>query len=56
MFVYDVLCTTFALISILAYAHRQWVVSFVAFWVAMKAKEFGIVVPVVLLCLRNDPG
>ena len=56
MFVYDVLCTTFALISILAYAHRQWVVSFVAFWVAMKAKEFGIVVPVVLLCYEMIMG
>ena len=49
MFIYDVLCTTFALISILAYAHRRWVLSFAAFWVAMKSKEFGIVLPAVLL-------
>jgi hypothetical protein len=49
MFIYDVLCTTFALAAILAYAYRRWVLSFAAFWVAMKSKEFGIVVPAVLL-------
>lgn len=49
MFVYDVLCTAFALISILAYAYGRWVVSFAAFWLAFRTKEFGIVVPAVLL-------
>jgi hypothetical protein len=49
MFIFDVLCTAFALASILAYAHRRWVLSFIAFWLAMKTKEFGIVLPVALL-------
>jgi hypothetical protein len=45
MFIYDVLCTTFALSMLLAYAHRKWVISFVAFWLAMRSKEIGIVLP-----------
>jgi hypothetical protein len=56
MFIYDVLCTTFALLSILAYAQGRWVPSFVAFFLAMKSKEFGIVLPAVLLCYEMTLG
>jgi hypothetical protein len=49
MFIYDVLCTMFGLAAILAYAYGRWVLSFVTFWIAMRTKEFGIVLPVVLL-------
>jgi len=49
MFIYDVLCTTFSLASILAYSYRRWVLSFLACWIAFRTKEFGIVVPALLL-------
>jgi hypothetical protein len=56
MFIYDVLCTTFALAALLAYSHRQWVISFIAFWLAMRTKEIGIVIPAVLLCYEMILG
>jgi hypothetical protein len=56
MFVYDVSCTTFALLSILAYASRRWVLSFIAFWLAIRAKEIGITVPAILLCYEMSLG
>lgn len=55
-FIYDVLATTFALLAILAYLHRRWVASFLAFWLAMRAKEIGIVIPAVLLCYEMTLG
>lgn len=50
MFVYDVMCTLFTLTSILLYLGRHWVLSFVAYWLAFRAKEIAIVLPVILLC------
>jgi hypothetical protein len=55
-FVYDVLATTFAIVTVLAYLHRRWVVSFVAFWLSMRSKEIGIVLPAVLLCYEMTLG
>lgn len=56
MFVYDVLCTTFALASVVAWAYRRWVLSFIAFWLAMRSKEVGIVLPGVLLWYEMTLG
>ena len=50
MYVFDVLCATFCLASILLYAHRRWVLSFAAFWLAYKAKELAVMLPAVLAC------
>jgi hypothetical protein len=50
MYVFDVLCATFCLLSILLYAQRQWVLSFVAFWLAYKSKELAVMLPLVLAC------
>jgi hypothetical protein len=50
MYVFDVLCATFCLASILLYAHARWILSFIAFWLAYKAKELAIMLPVVLAC------
>ncbi len=55
-FIYDVLCTTFALAALLAYAHRRWVLSFIAFWLAMRSKEIGMAVPAMLLCYEMTLG
>jgi hypothetical protein len=49
MYCFDVLCTVFSLASILLYACRRWVLSFVAFWLAYKAKELAVMLPVVLI-------
>jgi hypothetical protein len=48
MYVFDVLCTTFSLACVLLYAHRRWVLSFIAFWLAYKAKELAVMLPAVL--------
>jgi hypothetical protein len=48
MYVFDLLCTTFSLASILLYAYRRWVLSFIAFWLAYKAKELAVMLPFVL--------
>jgi hypothetical protein len=48
MYVFDLLCTTFSLGSILLYAYRRWVFSFIAFWCAYKSKELAVMLPAVL--------
>ncbi len=49
MYVFDLLCATFSLVSILLFAYRQWILAFVAFWCAYKAKELAVFLPMVLL-------
>ena len=49
MYVFDLLCATFSLASILLFAWRRWVLSFVAFWCAYKSKELAVMLPAVLL-------
>jgi hypothetical protein len=49
MYVFDVLCATFCLLSLWCYASGRWVLSFVAFWLAYKSKELAVMLPVVLL-------
>jgi hypothetical protein len=48
MYVFDLLCTTFSLATILLYAHRRWILSFIAFWLAYKAKELAVMLPAIL--------
>ena len=50
MYVFDVLCATFCLLSLWCYAARRWVLSFVAFWLAYKSKELAVMLPLVLAC------
>jgi hypothetical protein len=49
MYVFDVLCATFCLLSVWCYAGERWVLSFAAFWLAYKSKELAVMLPVVLL-------
>ena len=49
MYVFDLLCTTFSLASILFYAYRRWILSFIAFWLAYKSKELAVMLPAVLV-------
>jgi hypothetical protein len=50
MYVFDVLCGMFCLLSVLLYLYQHWVWSFVSFWLAYKAKELAVMLPVVLVC------
>ncbi|HWB85761.1 MAG TPA: hypothetical protein VG675_16580 [Bryobacteraceae bacterium] len=50
MYVFDVLCATFSLLSLLCYAARRWILSFLCFWMAYKAKELAVMLPLVLVC------
>ncbi len=48
MYVFDVLCATFCLLSLWCFARERWVLSFVAFWLAYKSKELAVMLPLVL--------
>lgn len=48
MYVFDLVCTTFCLASILLWTHRRWVLSSIAFWLAYKAKELAVMLPLAL--------
>ena len=50
MYVFDVFCCTFCLLSLLAWIERRWVLSFAAFWLAYKSKELAVMLPGVLAC------
>ena len=47
MYVFDVLCGTLCLLSIVFYTGRRWVLSFLAFWMAYKSKELAVTLPAV---------
>lgn len=48
MYVFDLLCTTFCLASLLLWMHGRRIPSFVAFWLAYKSKELAVMLPAVL--------
>ena len=48
MYVFDLLCGTFCLLSFLFYTQRRIVLSFIAFWLAYKSKELAVMLPAVL--------
>jgi hypothetical protein len=50
MYVFDVLCATFSLLSLLLYAYGRWILSLIAFWLAYKSKELAVMLPAVLAC------
>ena len=49
MYLFDLTCATLTLLSLLCYVSRRYVLSFIAFWVSIKAKEMAVMLPVVLL-------
>jgi hypothetical protein len=50
MYVFDLLCATFCLASLLLWTYGRWVLAFAAFWLAYKSKELAVMLPFVLLC------
>src|ERR1022692_3501260 len=50
MYVFDLFCAAFCLLSFLFWIKRRWVLSFLAFWLAYKSKELAVMLPAVLAC------
>lgn len=49
MYVFDLFCTTFCLLSVLLYAHGRTVLAFVAYLLAYRSKELAVMLPAALL-------
>jgi hypothetical protein len=49
MYVFDLLCATFALATLNLYARGNWLAAVPAMWLAYKSKELAVMLPVVLL-------
>lgn len=49
MYVFDLLCGTFCLLSLPAWSNGRWLLSFAAFWFAFKSKELAVLLPLGLL-------
>jgi hypothetical protein len=56
MYVFDVLCGTFCLLSFLGWVEGRWILSFVAFWLAYKAKEVAVMLPAVFFLYEYAVG
>lgn len=48
MYVFDLLCTAFCLLCVIAYSQRQWLLALLWMWLAYKAKESAVMLPVAL--------
>ena len=48
MYVYDLLCGTFSLLTLLLWMDDRWILSLVSFWLAYRSKEIAVMLPVVL--------
>lgn len=47
MYVFDLLCGSLCLLSLIAYVDGRWIVSFLLYWLAYRAKENAIMLPAV---------
>ena len=56
MFVFDLLCGFFCLLSVLTYIDGHWIVSFFLFWLAYRSKENAIMLPLVLAAYESRFG
>lgn len=56
MYVFDLVCATFTLASLVLWMHNRWILSFIAFWCAFKSKEVAIALPVVLALIEYTLG
>lgn len=52
MYAFDALCATFCLLAIFLYCGRRWVLAFLSFWLAYKAKEVAVMLPLVLAAVE----
>lgn len=50
MYVFDVLCAVFSLLSVLLWIDKRRWLSLLCFWLAYKSKELAVAVPFILVC------
>lgn len=59
MYVYDTLCATWCLVTLLLYMRGHWLIAVVPFWLAYKSKELAVMMPLALaayeLLLSSSP-
>lgn len=48
MFVFDLLCATFCLVTLLLYVRGWWIAGLATFWLAYKSKELAVTLPLAL--------
>lgn len=48
MYYFDVLCALFCLLSLACWIRRRWLLAFASFWIAYRAKELAVMLPLVL--------
>ena len=48
MYVFDLLCATLCLITLLLYLRGQWILAVATFWLAYKTKEIAVMLPIAL--------
>jgi hypothetical protein len=48
MYVFDLLCGTFCLLTLLLYIRGNWILGLVTFWLAYKSKEVAVMLPLAL--------
>lgn len=56
MYVFDVLCATFTLLTLLLYLRGHWVWALLPFWLGYKSKEMIVVLPALLLAWEYLAG
>ena len=56
MFVYDLLCGTFCLLTMLLYIRGNWILGLITFWLAYKSKEVAVMLPLALLAYELLEG
>jgi hypothetical protein len=49
MYVFDLLCATLCLLTLLLYIRGHWILALPLFWLAYKSKEIAVMLPVALL-------
>ena len=56
MYVFDLLCGTFCLATLLLYIRGNWVLGLVTFWLAYKSKELAVMLPLALAAYELFDG
>ena len=52
MFIFDVLCGMFCLLTLLLYVRGHWILALIPFWLAYKSKEIAVMLPVALFAFE----
>ena len=56
MYVYDATAGLFCALALLAWVYDRWVIAFLCYWLAIKAKESAVMLPLVLLAYEGFLG